>query len=179
MVAPLITSIGLPILMRIVSEALGQINNPIAKGASEALDQFGEAWHQGQISSEDQAEANRHAERMAELEFQRYETGLTQVNDTMRKELASEDKYVRRMRPTFGYIMAVTWGFQMLAIAYVIVVDTARAGIILNAMSSLSAIWGVGLSVLGVYVYKRSEEKKLQNPSKETIYWHNKDKRNE
>jgi len=27
-------------------------------------------------------------------------------------------------------------------------------------MSSLSIIWTVGLSVLGVYVYKRSEEKK-------------------
>ena len=29
------------------------------------------------------------------------------------------------------------------------------------AVQSLSMIWTVGLSVLGIYVYKRSEEKKL------------------
>ena len=38
-------------------------------------------------------------------------------------------------------------------------------------MSSLSAIWAVGLSVLGIYVYKRSEDKKTAN--KESIYWNN------
>ena len=38
------------------------------------------------------------------------------------------------------------------------------------AMSSLSAIWAVGLSVLGIYVYKRSEEKKMA-AGQETIFW--------
>jgi biotin transporter BioY len=73
------------------------------------------------------------------------------------------------MRPTFGYLMAITWTAQMLGAAYVIVFDTEKAGMILNAMSSLSAIWAVGLSVLGIYVYKRSEEKKAG--SGETVFW--------
>lgn len=73
-------------------------------------------------------------------------------------------------RSTFGYIMAVTWAAQMIGIAYIIIFDTQRAGYILNAMGSLSAIWAVGLSVLGIYVYKRSEDKKLFPPS-EAIFW--------
>jgi biotin transporter BioY len=77
------------------------------------------------------------------------------------------------MRPTFGYLMAITWAAQMLGLAYVIVFETAQAGAVLNAMSALSAIWAVGLSVLGIYVYKRSEDKKLiPRPSgPEPIFW--------
>ncbi len=58
----------------------------------------------------------------------------------------------------------------MLGVAYVIIFDTERAGFIINAMASLSAIWAVGLSVLGIYVYKRSEDKKLFG-DKEIIFW--------
>ena len=89
----------------------------------------------------------------------------------MRQELSSEDKYVRRMRPTLGYVMAITWGAQMLTIAYVLVFDTAKAGVILNGMASLPAIWAVGLSVLGIYVYKRSEDKKLYtSPQRKKLF---------
>lgn len=70
------------------------------------------------------------------------------------------NKYVRRMRPTFGYLMALTWAAQMLALAYVVVFDTGQASLVIEAMESLGTIWTVGLSVLGIYVYKRSEEKK-------------------
>lgn len=79
---------------------------------------------------------------------------------------------MRRMRPTFGYLMAVTWAAQMLAIAYVIVFETAQAGVVMSAMASLSAIWAVGLSVLGIYVYKRSEDKKITS-GKEVVFWNN------
>ena len=85
---------------------------------------------------------------------------------------------MRRMRPAFGYVMAAKWGAQMLAIAYVLIFDTAKAGVILNGMASLSAIWAVGLSALGIYVYKRSEDKKIfTRPSdKEVIYWNEEEK---
>ena len=39
---------------------------------------------------------------------------------------------------------------------------TAQAPAVFGAMNSLSVIWTVGLSVLGVYVYKRSEEKRME-----------------
>ena len=47
------------------------------------------------------------------------------------------------------------------AIAWVIVADPVQANLIITAMTSLGTIWSVGLSVLGIYVYKRSEDKRM------------------
>ena len=68
--------------------------------------------------------------------------------------------FVRLMRPIFGYIVAIAWGLQMLAVAFVILFKTQDAPAIINAMSSLSTTWAVGLSVLGIYVYRRKTDKK-------------------
>jgi hypothetical protein len=78
----------------------------------------------------------------------------------MRAEIKSEDAYIRRMRPTFGYVMALRWAAQMLGVAYIMIFKTNDAIIVINAIESLGTIWAVALSVLGVYVYKRSEDKK-------------------
>ena len=84
---------------------------------------------------------------------------LGTVNDTSRMEAASEDAYVRRMRPTFGYVMAMTWAAQMAAITWAIVKTPAEAARIIESIAGLTFMWAIGLSVLGVYVWKRSEEK--------------------
>ena len=174
MLESILARIGLPLLVTFVSEALKQINSPVTKGAAEALDRVDEVLKSGGISQEQMVEANRHIEELAKLKSDELQQNLYEVNETIRAEIASEDKYVRRMRPTFGYLMAVTWAAQMLGIAYVIIFDTQRAALILTSMASLSAIWAVGLSVLGIYVYKRSEDKKIFTPSQnvsETISW--------
>lgn len=96
---------------------------------------------------------------IANLDSAEFKTLIEQVNASLRTEAESSDPYVRRMRPTFGYIMAFTWAAQMLAIAAVILDNPDKAIIIIQAMDSLDMIWTVGLSVLGIYVYKRSQEK--------------------
>lgn len=171
MAAPLIAQIGVPVLIGVLSEILGGMDNQAAKTASKALNRVDEALKSGAITPEQLAEANRHAERMSELEREEYRTAISEVNQSLRAEVATEDKYVRRMRPTFGYLMALTWAAQMFAVAYVIVFETDKAGVVLAAMGSLSAIWAVGLSVLGIYVYKRSEDKLLSTPQREVIFW--------
>jgi xanthosine utilization system XapX-like protein len=85
---------------------------------------------------------------------------LKAINSTIRKEVSSSDPYVRRMRPTFGYIMAVSWAAQMGVIVYTIVTAPATAPAVISALIGMTGMWSVGLAVLGVYVYKRSEEKK-------------------
>ncbi len=172
MLPALLTKIGLPVLVNVLAEALGAVDSPVTKGAAKALEEVDEAIRRGQITPEQMEEAHRHAEKMTEMQIKENSANLSEINQSLRAEVASQDKYVRRMRPTFGYLMALTWAAQMLGIAYVIVFDTGRAGIVLSAMSSLSAIWAVGLSVLGIYVYKRSEDKKLQ--SGETVFWNGK-----
>lgn len=84
---------------------------------------------------------------------------LHTINTTMRSEVASTDGFVRRMRPTFGYIMAFTWGVQMTAVAVAMFTNPDTAPAIISALGELGMMWSIGLSVLGVYVYKRSTEK--------------------
>lgn len=160
MLGAIIARVGVPVLASVLGAALGRIDNPTAQSASKALGNFDEALAGGVISTEQMAEANRHAEKMADLKIKENKAALAEINQTLRADAASADAYVRRMRPTFGYLMAVTWAAQMLGLAYVVVFDTEKAPSVLGAMESLSTIWAIGLSVLGVYVYKRSEEKK-------------------
>lgn len=177
MLETILTRIGLPVLINIVGEALGYVDNPVTKIAADALKQVDDALKTGGLSQEQLSEANRHIERLAELKSKEYEAAIAQVNESLRAEIISQDKYVRRMRPTFGYLMAFTWAAQMFGVAYVIIFNTDKAGVVMASMGSLSAIWAVGLSVLGIYVYKRSEDKKiLGSSSKEVIFWNDVEK---
>lgn len=94
---------------------------------------------------------------------------LTQVNKTMRAEAASNDGYVRRWRPTFGYAVALAWVVQAFGIIgaclYAAIASPTEAGPIINAVgnmvSALGMQWAVALSVLGVNVAKRSQDKQV------------------
>ncbi len=170
MLSAFLSQVGLPVLIAIVGGALSVLDHPAAKTAVQALSKVETALKSGQITPEQLAEANRHSEKMAEMEIENYQESLSEINKSLRAEIASEDKYVRRMRPTFGYLMALTWAAQMFGIAYVIIFDTDKAGVVMAAMGNLSAIWAVGLSVLGIYVYKRSEDKR-GNTMRDVIFW--------
>lgn len=159
MLPAILAQIGLPILTRVVSSGLSAIDDPAAKAASKALGDVGDALAGDRVPLEQLAAANRHVEAMARLSVER-ETGvLAQINETMRTEARSEDAYVRRWRPTFGYAVAVTWTVQMAGLTYAVVMTPKHAGEILAAMTHLSVIWSVALSVLGINVAKRSQDK--------------------
>lgn len=160
MLPALLAKIGLPVLIKTVSGALDQMTSPVAKAAATTLKQVDAAIHTGGITPDELREANRHVEKMAELESAEYQTAISEINQSLRAEASSNDAYVRRMRPTFGYIMAFTWAAQMLAIAFVILETPDKANTVITAMSHLDTVWTVGLSVLGIYVYKRSQDKK-------------------
>jgi hypothetical protein len=159
MLPALLARVGLPALIKTVGMGLEKISNPAAKTAMDALKQVEDALTNGALTGDDLKEANRHIEKMTDAEGAEFQTLIAQINESLRAEIASEDKYVRRMRPTFGYIIAATWAAQMLAVAFVILENPEKAPVLLNALSSLDTIWTVGLSVLGIYIYKRSREK--------------------
>lgn len=170
MVEAVLSKFGLPVLLSVASGVLSSLDNAQAKEAAQMIDKVDEALKSGQITLEQVTEANRHIEETMRMQIEEARNTLREVNESMRIEGGSSDAYVRRMRPTFGYMMAFTWAAQMLAIAYVIVFNTDKAGVVIGAMNSLSMIWTVGLSVLGVYVYKRSEEKRVTD-GREMIFW--------
>ncbi|OIN86845.1 MAG: hypothetical protein AUJ12_04335 [Alphaproteobacteria bacterium CG1_02_46_17] len=164
MALPVLAQIGIPVLVKGLAEGLAQLKSPVVQGASAALSELSEAFGNGAVSDTQLTELHRHLEKIQELESGERSNFVSQVNESLRVEIASSDLYVRRMRPTFGYIIALTWGMQMLAISYVIVFDTMQAMMVIDAVASLGTIWAVGLSVLGVYVYQRTSEKKISVP---------------
>jgi hypothetical protein len=161
MIPALLAQLGLPVLVRLVGGALERIDSPIAKTASGALSDVVEAIDGAKLDPAQIAEANRHLETLAKLDSDDYRETIREVNATIRAEAASEDVYVRRMRPTFGYVMAATWAAQMTAVAWIVISAPRDAAPVIEALGALSLIWSVGLSVLGVYVYKRSADKAL------------------
>lgn len=163
MLPAILAQIGLPALLTAVQEGLKTItSSDLAQGAADAVAKVKDAITGNTISLDQVKEANRHIETLATLESDETQNTMSEVNQSLRAEVVSEDPYVRRMRPTFGYIMAITWAAQMLALAVTILNDPKGAAEIISSMSALSTIWSVGLAVLGIYVYKRSEEKKAR-----------------
>ena len=115
---------------------------------------------------------NEHAETMARIEA--LQTQAQQTGQTMRVEYGSSDPYVRRWRPTWGYVSAAAWAIEALAIVGVLIGGTIAAlrgngqtaQILLGAMpailGAMSALWAIALAVLGVSITQRSKDKALQ-----------------
>ncbi|RCK39986.1 MULTISPECIES: 3TM-type holin [Thalassospira] len=161
MIPALLAQIGLPLLMKAVGAGLETIDHPVAKTAAEGLKQVGDAVTKGDVTPAQIIEANRHSERMAEIELSRDRSVLATINRTIRAEVQSEDAFVRRWRPSFGYAVALTWIMTMGSIAAAIILTPLQAPAIIAALVNTSPIWGIALGVLGVSVVKRSADKKI------------------
>jgi len=84
---------------------------------------------------------------------------LEVVNQTMRVESSSSDWYVRRMRPTAGYVVTLAVLELTTAVAWTIFTSPADAPNVVAAAINMTPILVPALAVVGVYVYRRSTEK--------------------
>ncbi len=148
MFADILLKTGFPILIDIVKNALLKSNDEIARSAGKQLDKITKLPTNKEL-----------LQSITEIE-KRDSEKIRQINKSLRTEVLSKDKYVRRMRPTFGYIMAISWFIQTTIIAISVITNPQISGEIISSFAELNVMWSVGLSVLGVYVYKRSGEKK-------------------
>jgi hypothetical protein len=109
-----------------------------------------------------------HAKEMRSMLIQAETNHLAEVNATIRAEYQQEDKFVKRWRPTLGYAVTLSWTLTWFAVCYVIVFDTSKATAVVNALSATAVMWSVALTLLGVSVNKRSQDKQVsagQTPS--------------
>ena len=148
MLTNILLKTGFPILIDIVKNTLLKSNDEIAQSAGKQLDKITKLPTNKELLQSITEVEKRDSEK------------IEQINTSLRTEVLSQDKYVRRMRPTFGYIMAISWFIQMTIIAISVITNPQISGEIISSFAELSVMWSVGLSVLGVYVYKRSGEKK-------------------
>jgi hypothetical protein len=88
-------------------------------------------------------------------------TMFEQTHQTIRAELAIEDKFKSYWRPAFGYAMVLSWLMVWGGIMYSIFDNAANAKLVINALADTTVLWGVALSVLGVQISKRSQDKQV------------------
>jgi hypothetical protein len=95
---------------------------------------------------------------------------LLAVNDTMQVETKSEDPYVRRWRPYWGYVSGTAWALQVVGLTLIGCLVTwrnpAEASSVIKALAELAGSmtfqWMTALSVLGVAVMARSKDKQAE-----------------
>lgn len=84
---------------------------------------------------------------------------LKTINETMRAEYANGNLFKSGWRPYIGWIFGTAFGFQMFAASAVIFFKPEQAAGVLNGLAGLGVLWGVALTVLGVNINKRSQDK--------------------
>lgn len=154
MIQNILLQMGLPALVRTVTETLKQHPDKTIQNIAKDLQTTVEKSQDTHSISQNDVDTMVQ-KGIAQLDPKT----LASINTTIRKEVASNDAFVRRMRPTFGYVLAITWGVQMTAIAVAMFVHPDKVSGMISAFGELGMMWTIGLSVLGVYVYKRSGEK--------------------
>jgi hypothetical protein len=78
------------------------------------------------------------------------------VNETMLAEMKSEDWITRLWRPAFGFCFCLVWTVHGLAIGHALFL---RQYDVIARIPDLTVFYGVAGAVVGVYAWRRSDEK--------------------
>jgi hypothetical protein len=162
--APLIgTLIGGPAggaVAGMVASVLGVDNTPEA--IEQALINNPDALLQiKQLESDERVKLRELAFQHAELESEERKLAMTQQASTMKAEIASNDPFVRRWRPTWGYTLCLSWALMFLGLFVVMIFEPKEAANVVNAIVALTPLISVALAVLGVNIHKRSVDKQV------------------
>lgn len=105
-----------------------------------------------------------------ELAFYREDTRRMEiVNTTMRAEIAGTGLWKTGWRPAYGWISAVSFGVTIFGLmgllAYTVIASPEDLADVVGAIKDVTTVmvslWTVALTVLGVAVWKRSDDKKI------------------
>jgi len=113
------------------------------------------------LEFDNQIQLKNLAFKHAELESDERKHALQQQHVTMQAELASNDGFVRRWRPTFGYTVCFSWAVLFLGLFISMVFYPEKAADVVNAVVALTPLFGFALSILGISIHKRSLDKQV------------------
>lgn len=104
---------------------------------------------------------NEHQRELRSMVLEAETARLGQVNETYRKELGSEDAFVRRARPMFLYVVAFSIAVEVLIAIYVVAVGESLADLA-TLYQALSIPQGIAATMCGVYLKQRSNDKMVK-----------------
>ena len=102
----------------------------------------------------------------SKIESEERKLAITTQAATQQAELASNDTYVRRWRPTFGYAMCLAWSLLFFGLAFALVFHPEQAASVVNSVVALTPLFSVALAVLGISIHKRSQDKQVAQGTK-------------
>lgn len=113
------------------------------------------------LESQERVRLRELAFKHAELESDERKLALSSQAATQQAEIASNDAYVRRWRPTFGYAMCLAWVLLFFGLAFALVFHPTQAAAVVNSVVALTPLFAVALAVLGISIHKRSQDKQV------------------
>ncbi|GLT18048.1 hypothetical protein GCM10007938_18260 [Vibrio zhanjiangensis] len=121
-----------------------------------------------QLETDERIKLQELALNHSKIESEERKLAITTQAATQQAELASNDAYVRRWRPTFGYAMCLAWLLLFFGLAFSLVFHPQQAADIVNSIVALSPLFSVALAVLGISIHKRSQDKQVVQGIKPT-----------
>ncbi|SFT67252.1 Holin of 3TMs, for gene-transfer release [Pseudovibrio denitrificans] len=160
---PILISVGAPLLGELVSQVAG---DPAGKIATNVVSKIAEGIGVDPTPEAIVTEFERDPEgvapviRAVEEEDKSYLVEmLSSINTTMRAEAKARGLLTRIWRPIFGILFSVVYFLLGLALIYVLVTAADPLAVLGVLSGFLVTYLLTGASVLGVYVWKRTDEK--------------------
>ncbi|MCG9624181.1 holin family protein [Vibrio mediterranei] len=119
-----------------------------------------------QLESDERIKLQELALSHSKIESEERKLAITTQAATQQAELASNDAYVRRWRPTFGYAMCLAWSLLFFGLAFAVVFHPEQAASVVNSVVALTPLFSVALAVLGISIHKRSQDKQVAQGTK-------------
>ncbi|MCG7585672.1 3TM-type holin [Photobacterium sp. OFAV2-7] len=113
------------------------------------------------LESDERVRLRELAFKYAELESEERRLATVQQAATMQAEYASNDPFVRRWRPTWGYTLCFSWALMFLGLFMVMLLEPTETANVINAIVALTPLISVALAVLGINIHKRSVDKQV------------------
>ncbi|MDD7908685.1 hypothetical protein PUV47_02040 [Pseudovibrio exalbescens] len=161
---PILTEVGVPLLRNVVGRALGAPAGEIASGVVTLIaDSLGVERTPEAIANKYNRDPQDVAESLRYVETSQKEflvTMLDTINQTMQKEQNARGLLTRIWRPVFGLIFGMVYGLLGFCLVYAIATSADPIQALGLIGGYLTTYLACGTSVLGVYVWQRSAEKK-------------------
>ncbi|EMC3686546.1 hypothetical protein VDN59_001930 [Vibrio cholerae] len=144
----------------LIADALGVENTPDAIEA-ELLRNPDALLKIKQMESDERIRLRELSYQQAEIESAERKLVITEQHKLMVAELNSDDAYVRRWRPTFGYAVCLAWTSLFFGIAGLMLFHPEFTEQAFTGAAKLTALFSVALTVLGLNIHKRSQDKQI------------------
>ncbi|EKF9983257.1 hypothetical protein O1D80_000657 [Vibrio cholerae] len=144
----------------LIADALGVENTPDAIEA-ELLRNPDALLKIKQMESDERIRLRELSYQQAEMESAERKLVITEQHKLMVAELNSDDAYVRRWRPTFGYAVCLAWTSLFFGIAGLMLFHPEFTEQAFTGAAKLTALFSVALTVLGLNIHKRSQDKQI------------------